>query len=215
MERRSWTDIAVPAGLMLLGAIPMGFSVAIISWAMGDAVPADHPRLAQTPAPFVFHAVGGLLFGLLGPLQFAPRLRRRAPRFHKVSGRVFVAGGLMLSLSGLWLLALYPASSGVILQSGRLFMSLAVLVCLPVAVAKARARDIAAHRAWMIRGYAIGIAAGTQALVLFPYYLIAGEPVGLAADIVLVSGWLINIAVGEWVIRRSRRPHRAVPVAAE
>ena len=34
--------------------------------------------------------------------------------------------------------------------------------CLVLGVAAIRRRDIAAHRAWMIRAYAIGLAAGTQ-----------------------------------------------------
>lgn len=203
MERRSWTDIAVPAGLFALGAIPVGFAGVLLVWTISGHVPADHPRLAETPLPFALHAAGGMLFGLLGPLQFAPRIRNRWRGFHRASGRVFVIGGLLLAVSGLWLLALYPASAGWLLQSGRLFMSLALLVCLPLAVAAARARNIPRHRAWMIRGYAIGIAAGTQSLVLFPVYLIAGEPVGLWSDLVLLSGWVINIAVGEWAIRRN------------
>lgn len=215
MERRSWTDIAVPLGLLFVGAIPVGFSAAILIWVAFGAIPADHPRLAQTPLPFAAHALGGLLFGLLGPMQFAPRIRRRWPRAHRVSGRLVILGGLVLGLSGLWLLALYPAAATWPLQSGRLFMALALLTCLPLAVAAARRGDIATHRAWMIRGFAVGIAAGTQALVLFPYFLFVGEPVGLWADLVLLSGWIINISVGEWAILRGRRPRPAPAVPAE
>ena len=215
MERRSWTDIAMPLGLLLLGAIPIGFSFAILAWVMTGNIPSDHPRLAVTPAPFAMHAVGGIIFGLLGPVQFAPRLRTASRNAHRASGRVFVLGGLMLSLSGLWLLALYPGSAGVILQSGRLFMSLALLVCLPLAVDYARRRNIAAHRAWMMRGYAIGIAAGTQSLILFPYYLLAGDPVGVWADVVLLSGWVINICVAEYAILRSRPRRLSTTIAAE
>ena len=65
MERRSWTDIAVPAGLLLLGALPVGFSDAIVIWSVTGDVPGDHPRLAETPLPFAMHALGGILFGLL------------------------------------------------------------------------------------------------------------------------------------------------------
>ena len=36
--------------------------------------------------------------------------------------------------------------------------------CLVLGVRAARARDLRAHRAWMIRAYAIGLAAGTQVL---------------------------------------------------
>jgi hypothetical protein len=55
----------------------------------------------------------------------------------------------------------------------------------------------------MMRAYAIGMGQGTVALVLFPIYLITAEPpMGLAADTAVVGMWLLNIALGEWVIRR-------------
>jgi Predicted membrane protein (DUF2306) len=69
------------------------------------------------------------------------------------------------------------------------------------------------HRAWMIRTYAIGMGQGTVALVMFPIYLITGEPpTGLGSDIVVVGMWLLNIALGEWVVRRFaiRRPLQPV-----
>jgi predicted membrane protein DUF2306 len=72
-----------------------------------------------------------------------------------------------------------------------------------------RRRDIAAHRAWMIRAYAIGLAAGTQAFTggiggaLFG----TGE---LPGDLAKAAGWAINLAVAEWVIRR---PHTTVALA--
>lgn len=55
----------------------------------------------------------------------------------------------------------------------------------------------------MIRAYAIGMGTGTVALVMFPIYLITGEPImGPASDIVVVRMSLLNIAIGERVIRR-------------
>ena len=36
-------------------------------------------------------------------------------------------------------------------------------------------RDIAQHRRWMVRGYAIGLGAGTQAFTHAPYLIAAGE----------------------------------------
>ena len=74
---------------------------------------------------------------------------------------------------------------------------------LVLGVAAVRAHDMRGHRAWMIRAYAIGMGQGTVALVMFPIYLITGEPpVGLATDLVVVGVWLLNIALAEWVVRR-------------
>lgn len=206
MNTRSWTDIALPVSLLLLGAIPVGFSAAILIWLATDSLPEDSARYALAPLAISTHALGGLLFGLLGPLQFAPRIRARWPRVHRICGRAFVAGGGLLSISGLAMLARFPDSATWVLQSGRFLMAFGVGICLTLAVLAARARNIPRHRAYMIRGYAIGMAAGTQALVLFPYYILIGEPVGLFADLILLSGWIINITVAEWAVRRTAGP---------
>jgi hypothetical protein len=73
-----------------------------------------------------------------------------------------------------------------------------------------RRRDIPAHRAWMMRAFALGLGAGTQAIT---------EGIGVAAfgttdltkAISLGSGWVINVLIAELVIRRpaARRVGRA------
>lgn len=47
----------------------------------------------------------------------------------------------------------------------------------------------------------------TVAGVMFPVYLISGEPpTGLTMDIAVVGTWLLTIAVGEWVARGLHSP---------
>ena len=82
--------------------------------------------------------------------------------------------------------------------------------CLVLGFAAIRRRDIAAHRAWMIRAYAIGLAAGTQVFTEG----IGGAVVGtgeVRMDLAKGAGWVINLAVAEWAIRRptSARRRRA------
>ena len=52
----------------------------------------------------------------------------------------------------------------------------------------------------MIRAYAIGQGAGTQALILLPITLISGAPLGLRRDVLMIAAWIINLAVAEWII---------------
>ena len=86
----------------------------------------------------------------------------------------------------------------------RLVFASAMAGCLVLGVTAVRRRDIPAHRAWMIRAYAIGLAAGTQAFTegfggaLFG----TGE---LRGDLAKGAGWVINLAVAEWAIGRSGR----------
>jgi hypothetical protein len=64
-------------------------------------------------------------------------------------------------------------------------------------------RDVRTHRAWMIRGYAIGMGAGTQFLVFVTVGLIAGEPDVTTTIILMGAAWVINLVVAEIAIRRS------------
>lgn len=174
-----------------------------------DALPEDSARLAAVPFSHFFHALGGFLFGVLGPLQFFHVLRCRFGTFHRVAGRVFVLAGLALAVSGLGLLLQVESIATRLLDSARGVFSLALIVALFLGVAAAWDRRLFQHRIWMIRAYAIGMGTGTVALVMFPIYLIKGGPVmGLTSDIVVVGMWLLNIAIGEWLIRRLS-DHRA------
>ena len=80
----------------------------------------------------------------------------------------------------------------------------AMAACLVLGFARVRRRDIAAHRAWMIRAYALGLAAGTQVFTerLGGAVFGTGE---LRGDLAKGAGWVINLALAELVVRRARR----------
>ncbi|MFN4154650.1 MAG: DUF2306 domain-containing protein [Paracoccaceae bacterium] len=176
-----------------------------------SALPDDSLRLAAAPVALFLHALAGILFGVLGPVQFARALRQRFGALHRLSGRVFVAAGLALALSGLALLVQIESQATAVLDNARAGFSAALIVALGVAVSAAGRRDMIAHRAWMIRAYAIGMGGATVALVMFPIYLIKGAPLtGLASDLVFVGWWLVTLAIGEWVILRLGRRQGAL-----
>jgi uncharacterized membrane protein len=178
-------------------------AVSVVQIPLG-ALPEDSLRLASFPVSFFLHSLAGVLFGVLGPLQFVRALRLRFGTLHRLAGRVFVLAGAGLALSGLALLLQVKSLTAGLLDAARAVFGLALIAALVLGVAAARAHDRLAHRAWMIRAYAIGMGQGTVALVMFPIYLINGEPVmGLATDFVVVGMWLLNIALGEWVVRKA------------
>ena len=57
----------------------------------------------------------------------------------------------------------------------------------------------------MMRGYAIGLGAGTQVFTLLPWAAVAGEPTGVNRAFLMAAGWMINLAVAEWFIRRDSK----------
>lgn len=76
-----------------------------------------------------------------------------------------------------------------------------MVASLGLGVTAVRRGDVATHRAWMTRAYAIALAAGTQAFTEG----IGGAVLGhspLALDASRGAAWVINLAVAEWVSRR-------------
>jgi hypothetical protein len=129
-------------------------------------------------------------------------LRRRRPGYHRAAGRTLVAG------SALWRTLMYPQEgTGHVLYLFRLAFSTAMVASIVLGFAAIRRREIARHRAWMIRAYAIALAAGTQAFTVGVGGALFGDGV-LAHDLSIASAWLINLAVAEWAVRRRPAPRR-------
>jgi len=197
----------VPAALLALSAIPLtAGALRLVQLAGGPAVmPADH-RFTGFPAALVVHILGSAVFALVGAFQLVPRFRRRHRTWHRRAGRVVSVAGLLVAGSALWLTLRYAAQPGTgdVAYVFRLVFGSAMAGCLVLGFQAVRRRDIAAHRAWMMRAYAIGLGAGTQAFTegLGGALFGTGE---LSTDLAKGAGWVINLAVAEWAIRRSSR----------
>jgi len=64
---------------------------------------------AHYPVLTLIHIVPGLLFMLLGPSQFSSSIRARHLRWHRWSGRVFVACGFLIGISAMVMSFAMPA----------------------------------------------------------------------------------------------------------
>lgn len=177
-------------------------------------VTAENARFFADPVSLYAHAIGALLFCVVGAFQFLPSVRRRFPRWHRVAGRVLMVSGLVGALAGIWMTVSYdlPAEDNWLLMLFRLGFGSMWVAGIVIAYAAIRRRDVRTHRAWMIRAYAVAQGAGTQALLFIPLAVL-----GLASDspwfkaVCLGLGWVINVVFAEWVVRRRpsgrQRPH--------
>jgi uncharacterized membrane protein YozB (DUF420 family) len=200
-----------PLGLLVLGMLPVimgAFRLEQLS-GVSDAMPAN-ARFAPMPLPVVLHIVSAIVFATLGPLQFVAGFRRRWPAWHRVAGRLLVGCGLLVALTGLWMTLFYaPADgTGVLLFVSRIVFGSAMLVSIVIGFVVILRRDVQGHRAWMARGYAIGLGAATQMLLLMVAEIVAGRPNELTHDSLTALSWVINLAVAEWAIRRRSAPRR-------
>ncbi len=208
--RASWW---VPPALLALAFIPVAGGTGRLIEVLGgpQVLPADG-RFAASPVPLVVHIVAAVVYAMLGAFQFSARLRRRHSGWHRRAGRLLVVLGLAVAFSGLWMTLAYPQKEGTgdLLWVTRLLVSSAMGAAVVLGLVAIRRRDIAQHRAWMTRAYALALGAGTQAFTVG-----FGEAVfGAGAvnhDLMMASAWAINLAVAEWIIRRPaiRRAKRA------
>jgi uncharacterized membrane protein len=196
----------VPTALIALSFIPVlagAFRVTALTG--GARVTPDNARFFAAPVPLVLHIVGASVFCVVGAFQFTPGPRRRG---HRAAGRIVVLSGLFAALSGVWMTLTYPHApgDGELLAAFRLVFGTGMAVAIAVAFAAIRKRNVALHRAWMTRAYAIGVAVGTQAVLLGAWSAFAGAPGEVARALLIAGGWVLNLAVAETLIltRRSR-----------
>ncbi|WP_395244086.1 DUF2306 domain-containing protein [Agromyces sp. MMS24-K17] len=212
-RHRGWL---APTGLILLSLVPvLAGSMRLSQLAGGATVTAENARFFDSPVPVILHIVGSTVFLVLGALQFAPGLRRR--RWHRLAGRVVAPAGLVSAGSALWMTLFYdvPAVNGPAMFVMRLGFGTAMAAGIVVAFVAIRRGDVVTHSAWMTRAYAIGLGAGTQVFTFLPWTLALGAPGEAMHAVLMGAGWVINLAVAEFVIRRrARNTRRGAPVGA-
>jgi uncharacterized membrane protein len=203
----------VPFALIAIVVIPAIFgSLRLIGLAGGpQLMPAD-PRFTSSPLPVVVHIASAVSYAVLGAFQFSTALRRRRPGWHRAAGRVLVVLGMAVAVSALWMTLFYPRQpgTGVLAYLFRLAFGAGMAASIILGLTAIRRRDIARHQAWMIRAYALALGAGTQVFTkgIGPAVFGTSE---LTLDLSLGAAWILNLAIAEYLIRRSahrRSAHR-------
>ncbi len=91
-----------------------------------------------------------------GPLQFIPKLRTKARKFHKYNGRIYVMTALLISTGALFMVWHREATVGG--ELGRLAISGNALLIIAFSILTwktALKGDFNAHRKWAIRNYLV------------------------------------------------------------
>ncbi|WP_081882088.1 DUF2306 domain-containing protein [Cryobacterium sp. MLB-32] len=211
-----------PAGLILLALLPVLAGALRLTELTGEAVATpQNARFLDSPVPIVTHIVSATVFSLLGALQFIPALRRPTPGWHRVAGRILIPAGLLAALSGMYMAVVYPhpPGDGIALIVLRVIFGSVMAASIGQGIRAIVRRDFTGHGEWMTRAYAIGVAAGTQMLVLIPGSILFGPTDELSRAVLMGTAWVINLSVAEYVIRRRARwarrpelhPSAAVP----
>lgn len=160
------------------------------------------------PIGILSHIVGGMIAMAIGPFQFIAALRMRKPTVHRWLGRAYIAGCAMGGIGGLYM-AFY-AYGGLPAQLGFGMLAVAWLTCAAMAVVRIRARNIAAHREWVLRSYALTLAAFTLRFYLglhgglLDAEVIQTPFVEMYAAVAWIC-WIPNLAAAECYVGLTRK----------
>lgn len=182
--------------MMLLASAIAGYAF----WLIG--VPAARPDFVGTspvPLAMLAHLAGGGLALLLGPWQFITGSRGPRNALHRWMGRTY---GMSVAVGAGAGLVLAPfAQTGLVAQAGFGLLALATLGTTARAVQLARRCDFTRHRQWMIRSYALILAAVTLRFQI-PGAIIAGIGFTTAYPVIAWACWVPNALIAEWFLRR-------------
>lgn len=161
-------------------------------------------RIRHWELAFWVHVFTSMLPLVAGFTQFWPGILRKWPVVHRSMGRIYVITVCFITGPASLIMGFY-ANGGV--TSRIAFITLAVLWLGTTAMGwrTALQRNWQAHRAWMIRSYALTVSAITLRAWKYLIVLVFEPPPMDVYRIVAWLGFVPNIFVAEWLIRRHRR----------
>jgi uncharacterized membrane protein len=213
-----WWVLLSALAVAVLAPLPYALNSLAELSAGGGTLAANYvDRPAPVRLAFALHVGLGGLALLVSPLQFLTRLRARAPRVHRVVGRVVLASIAVAGAAGL---VLAPHSlAGPVGTAGFGLLAVLWLTCAATAFGAIRRGDVATHRRWMVRTFALTYAAVTLRLWL-------GVLIGVQTGLLGVDGevafdraylvvpflsWVPNLLVAEWYLATRERRTAAAP----
>ena len=147
-------------------------------------------------AGFYIHITTSLVVLVLGLLQWLPPVARLGPRLHRWLGYGYVVGILVLAAPSGLVLARF-ANGGLAAQVGFSLQCVVWWLATWAAYRAARQRQWPRHTAWMVRSYAVTLAAlalrGESYLL---YYAFHTKPIETYLTVTWLS-WVGNLVVAE------------------
>ena len=180
------------------------YAIAVYTlWPVGALVHPDmKPAYEARAGAIALHVFSAVFALAVGPFQFSAALRARRPKLHRVMGRLYLGAGVLVGgASGLYLAA--GAFGGPVARLGFASLALAWLYTGWKAYAAIRAGNVAAHRAWMVRNFALTLAAVTLRIYL-PASMLAGLAFEPAYAAIAWLCWVPNLVVAALLTERFR-----------
>jgi hypothetical protein len=105
-------------------------------------------------AALVAHMALALIMNVAGPLQFVPAVRKRAPTFHRWTGRIYITTAFVISLGALYMVNARPGL-GAFNSAAIQIDALLIMLFAGITVRFALKRNFAQHHRWALRTFMV------------------------------------------------------------
>ncbi len=170
--------------------VPLDFNAAFLRLKSAEI------RLPYYQWAFFGHVYTSIFVLLLGGVQFIGTVRRQWPRLHRKVGKVYVGLILLVAAPGGLIMGVH-ANGGWSAQLSFCLQAVLWLLFTWHAYTRARTGDWPAHRAFMLRSFALTLSAVTLRLWKWGIVAILAPPPMDTYRVVAWLGWLGNLLVVE------------------
>ncbi len=137
---------------------------------------------------------------IIGAIQLLPKKRAKRPALHRWLGRFYGLAILVGGISGLMLAI--NALGGIVAGWGFGLLAILWMGVTAQAIRMAMKRNLAEHRKWMIRSFALTFAAVTLRFYLLGFALVGVSYIPASVYIAWMC-WVPNVIFAEWWIRKT------------
>ena len=158
----------------------------------------------SAPGALLHFAAGGIVI-IIGALQFNSSLRTRHLSLHRTLGKVYVIGCIVGGIAGLYMA--FFSFGGIVTHWGFGILAVCWILTTSMAYKHIRAGNVRIHQDWMIRSYALTLAALTLRIYL-PISQVSGFSFEESYQAIAWMCWVPNLILVEWFIipRSNRKP---------
>ncbi|NBO69989.1 MAG: DUF2306 domain-containing protein [Bacteroidetes bacterium] len=192
--------------LITLQYIPIDLTIAFLATKQ-YIIYQTHYQIA-----FFAHVFCSIFMLLIGALQFSQKLRLQVPRLHKRIGYFYVFGILCISAPSGFIMGIY-GNGGIITSISFCLLSILWFYYTLKSFLAVRRKKVMLHKEYMILSYALTL----SALTLRLHKQILANTTDLHRmdiyRIVSWSGWIINLLIAFWIIRRANNKAVTTPMA--
>lgn len=195
-------------GYVALCVLSFGVAAyAVVVYALMPLGAVVHPEMRAVFEAHRFgiyaHVFASAMALVLGPLQFSSRLRRSRASLHRWLGRFYLGTGVLIGgLAGLYMA--FHTFGGAVARLGFAGLALAWLYTGLRAYLAIRAGNVAVHRAWMVRNFALSFAAVTLRLYM-PASVVTGIGFEAAYPVIAWLCWVPNVIAAELLFNKTNR----------